>query len=44
VTSGVSQTGTRVFGITQVGVMRGDTTLAIPADNGDIDAMGVLGN
>lgn len=44
VSDGVSQTGTRVFGITQVGVMRGSTTLAIPADNGEIDAMDVLGN
>jgi prepilin-type N-terminal cleavage/methylation domain-containing protein len=44
VTTGVSQTGTRVFGITQVGVMRGGTTLSIPTDTGDIDALGVLGN
>ena len=44
VTTGVSQTGTRVFGVTQVGVMRGGTTLAIPAVNADIDALGVLGN
>ena len=44
VTTGVSQTGTRVFGITQVGVMRGGTTLTIPANNAAIDALGVLGN
>jgi len=44
VTTGVSQTGTRVFGITQVGVMRGSTTLAVPALTTDVDAMGVLGN
>jgi hypothetical protein len=44
VTTGVSQTGTRVFGITQVGVMRGGTTLTIPALTTDIDALGVLGN
>ena len=44
VTTGVSQTGTRVFGITQVGVLRGSTTLAIPALTTDVDALGVLGN
>ena len=43
-TSGVSQTGTRRFAITQVGVMRGDTTMTAPADNGAIDAMAALGN
>ena len=46
VTSGVSQTGTRVFGITQVGVMKGDTDLtAAPTSIADIDALTtVLGN
>lgn len=44
ITTGVSQTGTRVFGVTQVGVMRGGTTLAIPATTADVDALGVLGN
>src|SRR5262245_56866495 len=44
VTTGVSQTGTRVFGITQVGVLRGSTTLAIPALTTDVDALGVIGN
>ena len=44
VTSGVSQTGTRRFGITQIGVMRGDTTLTAPADCAAINAMAALGN
>ncbi len=45
VTEGVSQTGTRVFGTTEVGVMYGSTTLAIPAAREDItDDMEVLGN
>jgi hypothetical protein len=43
-TSGVSATGTRRFGITQVGVLRGDTTLTAPADVAAIDAMSALGN
>ena len=43
-TSGVGQTGTRRFGITQVGVMRGDTTLSAPADGAAVDAMSALGN
>lgn len=43
-TSGVSQTGTRRFGITQIGVMRGDTTLTAPADCAAINAMSALGN
>jgi hypothetical protein len=43
-TSGVTQTGTRRFGITQVGVMRGDTTLTAPANAASVDAMSALGN
>jgi prepilin-type N-terminal cleavage/methylation domain-containing protein len=43
-TSGVTQTGTRRFGITQVGVMRGDTILSVPADAAAIDGMTALGN
>src|SRR6184192_1063554 len=31
-TSGVGQTGTRRFGISEDGVLRGDTTLSAPAD------------
>ncbi|PYS74374.1 MAG: pili assembly chaperone [Acidobacteria bacterium] len=43
-TSGVSQTGTRRFGITQVGVLRGDTTLSAPSDGAAVEAMPALGN
>ena len=43
-TSGVAQTGTRRFGITQVGVMRGDTTLTAPASATAVDGMSALGN
>ena len=43
-TSGVSQTGTRRFGISQIGVLRGDTTLSAPADIAAINAMSALGN
>jgi prepilin-type N-terminal cleavage/methylation domain-containing protein len=43
-TSGVTQTGTRRFGITQVGVMHGDTTLTAPADGTEIDGMPAMGN
>jgi hypothetical protein len=45
VTTGVSQTGTRRFGNTEVGVMYGDTDLtAIPNTRTLITGMGVLGN
>jgi prepilin-type N-terminal cleavage/methylation domain-containing protein len=45
VTTGVSQTGTRRFGNTEVGVMTGDTDLtAIPNTRALISGMGVLGN
>jgi prepilin-type N-terminal cleavage/methylation domain-containing protein len=44
-TSGVSQTGTRAFGTTEIGVMHGDTDLsAIPNTRADISALPVLGN
>ena len=43
-TSGVAQTGTRRFGLTQVGVLRGDQTLSAPADAATIDTMNPLGN
>jgi len=44
-TSGVSQTGTRRFGITEVGVMRGDATLTtVPNTRALITAMTALGN
>jgi len=45
VTGTVSQTGTRRFGITEVGVMYGDTHLAaIPSTRALIVGMDVLGN
>jgi type IV pilus assembly protein PilA len=44
-TSGVSQTGTRRFGVTEDGVMRGDTTIGTdPNTRALITGMGVLGN
>ena len=43
-TSGVSQTGTRRFAITQTGVLRGDTDLSAPADGAAIEALPALGN
>jgi len=43
-TSGVSQTGTRRFAMTQVGVLRGDTTMTAPTTVGAIDALSALGN
>jgi type IV pilus assembly protein PilA len=43
-TSGVSQTGTRRFGLTQTGVLRGDTTLSAPADGAAVEGMPALGN
>lgn len=43
-TTGVSQTGTRRFGVTQTGVLRGDTTMSAPADGAAVEAMTALGN
>jgi type IV pilus assembly protein PilA len=43
-TSGVSQTGTRRFAISQIGVLRGDSTLTAPADVATINGMTALGN
>jgi type IV pilus assembly protein PilA len=44
-TTGVSQTGTRRFGLTEDGVMRGDTTIGTdPATRALITGMGALGN
>jgi len=43
-TSGVSQTGTRRFGITQTGVLRGDTTLSDPSNGAAVEALPALGN
>ena len=45
VTTGVSQTGTRAFGMTEVGILRGDTDLgALPASRADINALPPLTN
>lgn len=43
-TSGVAQTGTRRFAITQSGVLRGDATLSAPADIAAINGIPALGN
>ncbi len=44
-TGGVSQTGTRRFGLTEVGVMRGDATLTtVPNTRALIGGMTALGN
>lgn len=45
VTSGIPQTGTRRFGLTEDGVMRGDTTIATdPTTRALITGMAALGN
>ena len=41
---GPTATGTRRFGITHAGVMRGDSTLTPPADAAEIDTLPPLGN
>lgn len=43
-TSGVSQSGTRRFAIMEDGVQRGDTTLTVPADHAEVEAMLPLSN
>jgi type IV pilus assembly protein PilA len=42
--SGVGQTGTRRFGITEIGVPRGDGLFTVPADHAEVDSMPALGN
>ena len=44
ITSGVSQSGTRRFGVAEDGVMRGDTTLTVYADEAALKASTPLGN
>ena len=44
VTSGVGQTGTRRFAISEDGVLRGDTTLTAPADEAAVQGMNPVGN
>jgi len=43
-TSGIGQTGTRRFGISEDAVLRGDTTLSAPANVAAVKAMPALGN
>jgi len=43
-TSGVGQTGTRRFAISEDGVLRGDTTLSAPASEAAVQAMRPVGN
>jgi type IV pilus assembly protein PilA len=43
-TSGIGQTGTRRFAISEDGVLRGDTTLTAPGDEAAVQAMSALGN
>lgn len=43
-TSGIGKTGSRRFGITEDGVLRGDSTLAAPADEAEVQGMGPVGN
>lgn len=38
-TSGVGQTGTRRFALIEDGVIRGDTTLTVPADHAAVEGM-----
>ncbi len=44
VTSGVSQSGTRVFGLIEDGVMRGEVGTTAKTSRGEISAMAALGN
>ena len=45
ITTGVAMTGTRVFGITEVGILRGDTdTSLLPNTRADINALPPIGN
>jgi type IV pilus assembly protein PilA len=43
-TAGIGKTGTRRFGITEDGVLRGDSTLTAPASEAEVLAMSPLGN
>jgi|SRR3989442_14555169 len=44
VTSGISQTGTRRFGIAEDGVLHGDTTLTVYTDENDVINSTTMGN
>lgn len=43
-TSGIGKTGSRRFGITEDGVLRGDGNLVVPADETEVQGMGAVGN
>jgi type IV pilus assembly protein PilA len=43
-TSGIGQTGTRRFAVTEDAVLRGDTSLVAPANGAAVKGMGPLGN
>jgi type IV pilus assembly protein PilA len=42
--SGVGQTGTRRFAMSEDGVIKADTTMTVPADRAEVDAMPPLNN
>ena len=44
ITSGIPQTGTRRFGVSEDGVLHGDSTLTVYIDEDDLKASTVLGN
>ena len=44
ITSGIGQTGTRRFSISEDAVLRGDATLTPPADDAEVKTMPPLGN
>lgn len=44
ITSGIGQTGTRRFALSEDGVVRGDATLTAPADIAEVRAMTPMGN
>jgi len=44
ITSGIGQTGTRRFAISEDAVLRGDTTLTAPADENEVKAISPMGN
>jgi type IV pilus assembly protein PilA len=44
ITSGIGQTGTRRFAMSEDGVLRGDTTLTAPADEAAVMAISPMGN
>jgi type IV pilus assembly protein PilA len=44
ITSGIGQTGTRRFAITEDAVLRADTTLSVPADETAVKTIPPLGN